>query len=378
MKTNRFLCFIFAAFIALSSLCLSATAETVEFPEYSSLPVLSSGQAITWGSSYAINFGGNVYQGYSASCKGASSYPICEKIGLFNHILNAGEEAVIGELTIRYKDNYYCEILKSGSLLCSYSVSDKLPLRWGFSIYNTNSVPYITFYLCNGTIWENLSDYNYVLVGQKCFPSAKEVRASNDPLSVRTFSCSNALMNEWLYYPLTEICPNWSFGGNEITGGDSVDTVYFNKLLTCPECGGHNIGYRWSFVASGGSSFVGQNGYVFQCNDCSAKWYGWLSPSEHEQFQQYIVSDDTQDYNLAVDNSIPLPFIPSGNVQLPADTTDFASYLQNALASLTGYVDSFNGFFGSVFSILPPQVLSVILLGVGLVIVIGILKVARG
>lgn len=308
-----------------------------------------------------------------------NSYHICvEKVGFFNHLWS-GDSGTdkFGAWELKYfrddSSSYHIDIYKSGSYFCGISkgyskTTTYSYVRYGFSLVTVNGKQYIWFVY--------IDDLDYELAN---------IRNNS------SWYYSSALVYNPTDYKLPAI-HNWYLldpteGGNtvstevDIPGGDSLSDAYMKSKLTCPNCGGHNISYRWSFLQSGVVGVVTwQVGYVFKCRDCSASWRAMFDSDENDKFKDYIATGDDSFTPDQIQEDLTLPAFTSSSdwgVTLP-DDSDTAGYLNEVFGALNTYTGAFNSFFSQVFSILPAPVLAVILLGVGLVVIVGIIKAVVG
>lgn len=299
---------------------------------------------------------------------------IVEKYGLFTHLFEVNKDVHIGAWTIRYireTAGYKLVILLDGvqvqQLSTGGSSADTLSLRYGFSLVYINGKPYIWFLHCTQNFFagQNVSkNYNYCLIK----PS---------------FSGLDSSLPESIGFGGFLLDP--TAGGNsfntevDIPGGTQTPaTVFFDSWTTCPNCGSHNISYKSSFLYSGVMVLTGQVGWVFKCRDCGASWKGITSNQEElDLFKKYMAEIEYSE-SLVEDSTLP-PFTSTpSTVDLPSDVGGIGDYINQVFSALTSFTSSFNSFFSQVFAVLPAPVVGVILLGVGLVIIIGIIKAVRG
>lgn len=311
---------------------------------------------------------------------------VAEKLGLFSHAFNNYEGLYnIGAWTIKCErfdisdgsSSFKVSLLNDGVKAKSLSSSiEGKSLRFGFSLVNYNSKKYIAVYLAQDNRYDLFnvnSNSKWVIIDNLLWYE------NGDDGSCYDFGSAPNMLGGWLFDP--------SIGGNTVStevdlpGGDSLSDAYMKSKLTCPNCGGHNISYRYSFLQSGVVGVVTwQVGYVFKCRDCNASWRAMFDSDENDKFKDYIATGDDSFTPDQIQEDLTLPAFTSSSdwgVTLP-DDSDTAGYLNEVFGALNTYTGAFNSFFSQVFSILPAPVLAVILLGVGLVVVVGIIKSVVG
>ena len=389
---KKFFSLLLSLFLWFSLLCSSVFAEDLTYISYDGLPSISKGSDIPWGDSIQINIGtsGACIQGYKPTACVDTYYPVCEKIGLFNHVIEPENTDKYGALEIRWLSGMVYLVV-NGTTIQSYNAPSATYsyLRYGVVPVKKNGVNGLQFVFLTSAKWDSLSDYNYLALSGDCSQVTRAIKSSpyTSYSSVSIPSDNMATTAKVQAYglfvsaeKLTELGSSASLGDNNVpsdpeTGevGSSLDT-YFDYMTTCPACGSRNVSYNWNFIASAGSALGGANAYTFKCNDCGEKWYNYLTPAQHEAFESWLSGNSL----VSADPTLPLPSVPTPPVQLPSDISSFGDYINYAFSSLQGFASSFNGFFQAVLGVLPAPVLSIIILGVGFVVVLGILKVIRG
>ena len=301
---------------------------------------------------------------------------IIEKYGLFTHLFEVSKDVSIGAWTIRYIYNssnrtYLIKILLDGvevsSLGSTFSSDEPNVVRYGFSLVYINGKPYIWF----------------MYLPQSLFAAKNVNKNLNYCLIKPSFNGLDTSLPESIDikgYLLDPTASGHSFS-TEVDipgGGQTPATVFFDSWTTCPNCGSHNISYKSSFLYSGVMVLTGQVGWVFKCRDCGASWKGITSNQEElDLFKKYMAEIDYSE-SLVEDSTLsPFTSTPS-TVDLPSDVGGIGEYINQVFSALSSFTSSFNSFFSSVFAVLPAPVVGVILLGVGLVIIIGIIKAVRG
>lgn len=332
---------------------------------------------VPFGTLQRVSVGNDIVECYQSHSEDSSyNRLIIEKYGLFTHLFEISKDVAIGAWTIRYTYNssdrtYLISILLDGKVVdgagSGFSSDSINAIRYGFSLVYINSKPYIWFmYLTqNAFAGKNVNgDYNYCLIKPSFSALNSSLPSSTD-------------INGFLLDPTA--------GGNsfntevDIPGGTQTPvTVFFDSWTTCPNCGSHNVSYKTSFLYSGAMVLTGQVGWVFKCRDCGASWKGITSNQEElELFKKYMAEIEYSE-SLVEDSSLP-PFTSTpSTVDLPTDVGGIGEYINQVFSALTSFTSSFNSFFSQVFAVLPAPVVGIILLGVGLVIIIGIIKAVRG
>ena len=299
---------------------------------------------------------------------------IVEKYGLFTHLFEVSKEIHLGAWTIRYireTSGYQLVILLDGVEVKRVSTggtsSDTLTLRYGFSLVHINGKPFIWFLYCT----------------QNFFAGQNVNRNTNYCLISTSFSGLGSTLPSSIGFDgflLDPTASGHSFSTEvDIPGGGQTPAkVLFDSWTTCPNCGSHNISYKASFLYSGVMVLVGQVGWVFKCRDCGASWKGITNTNEDfELFKQYM-SEIEYSESLIEDSTLP-PFTSTpSTVDLPSDVGGLGEYINQVFSALSSFTSSFNSFFSEVFAVLPAPVVGIILLGVGLVVIIGIIKAVRG
>lgn len=307
---------------------------------------------------------------------------LVEKYGLFTHICDSKKTISIGAWDIVYSGcsvvgsslNYSLEVFLDGVKVAGgqSSVSSTNPddanFRYGFILCNINNEPYIWFIKRPINVFKNgryQDDYNYYLLDcetDKPLSSIGDFDANDGTFLLRA-SAGGKTVN-------TEI----DIGA----GNQTPATVFFDSWTTCPNCGSHNISYKCSFLYSGVMVLTGQVGWVFKCRDCGASWKGITSNQEElDLFKKYMAEIDYSE--SLIEDSTLSPFVSTpSTVDLPSDVGGIGDYINQVFSALSSFTSSFNSFFSEVFAVLPAPVVGVILLGVGLVIIIGIIKAVRG
>lgn len=339
-----------------------------------------------WGDLVNLNFKGSTFVGYaphSAQTSSTGSQIIVES-GMINHSLGIGDSLKMGNyvITCDYKSSDKATVLVNvylnGNRIKSKPYYNQYPeeskkfkaFKLGFIPYTFGGKKFIAIVSC----WNDVEGYKKKTQAGDIYNVIEIGFALNNDgtadigsgMSFYTIDCEKA--GE---YSTDVVLPS----------DDSLSTAYMKGKLTCPDCHGHNISYRWSFLQSGVVGAVTwQVGYVFKCRDCGASWRALFDSDENEKFHDYIQTgdDDFTPDQIQEDSSLP-PFTSSSDwgVTLP-DDTDTTAYLNEVFSALNTYTGAFNNFFTQVFSILPAPVLAVILLGVGLVVIVGIIKAVVG
>lgn len=382
MKIKSILACLLALSLLVFSLPLSAFADDF-LPsslgydiQYSSSYDSIDLSQVPFGTLLRCSVGNDIVECYQPHSEDSTYHRlIIEKYGLFTHLFEVSKDVSIGAWTIRYIYNpsnrtYQILILLDGvevtSLGSGFSSDEVNAIRYGFSLVYINGKPYIWFLYCTQEFFSAMNvknNYNYYLIST----SFSNLSSSLPSSSFKGFLLDPTVSGHSFS---TEV---------DISGGTQTPaTVFFDSWTTCPKCGSHNISYKSSFLYSGVMVLTGQLGWVFKCRDCGATWKGITSNQEElDLFKKYIAEIDYSE-SLIEDSTLP-PFTSTpSTVDLPSDVGGIGDYINQVFSTLTSFTSSFNSFFSQVFAVLPAPVVGVILLGVGLVVIIGIIKAVRG
>ena len=312
------------------------------------------------------------------------TYAVFEQYGLLNHVYSLGSAAKTHKfgawsitLSTADSDNMRVAISCNGSSVKSFTSFDdgKRYFRYGFTIVTLDSKKYVGLIFVKGSDFDTWTESNWVCISNMYFAQSASSYSSG------CFGATNVSgVNEDCMIFFDPTYSGYTIRSEtDIPGGESVSSSYYKSKLTCPSCGGHNISYRSSFLQTGVVGVVTQQvGYVFKCRDCGASWRAMFDLDENEKFKEFKDSEEFEPGQILEDSTLPAFTSASDwGVTLP-DDTDTTSYLNEVFSALNTYTGAFNSFFSQVFSILPAPVLAVILLGVGLVVVVGIIKAVVG
>lgn len=383
MKIKSILACLLALSLLLFALPLSAFADDF-FPsslgydiKYSSSYSGIDLSQVPFGTLMRVSVGNDIVECYQPHSEETTYHRlIVEKYGLFTHLFEVSKDVSIGAWTIRYiydssNRTYLIKILLDGvevsSLGSGFSSDEPNSVRYGFSLVYINNKPYIWF----------------MYQSQSSFAASNVNKNFNYCLIKPSFNGLNTSLPESIDikgFLLDPTASGHSFSTEvDISGGNQTPVkVLFDSWTTCPNCGSHNISYKSSFLYSGAMILVGQVGWVFKCRDCGASWKGITNTNEDfDLFKQYMAEAEYSE-NLIVDSTLP-PFTSTpSTVDLPSDVGGIGEYINQVFSALSSFTSSFNSFFSEVFAVLPAPVVGIILLGVGLVVIIGIIKAVRG
>lgn len=385
MKIKSILACLLALSLAFFAFPLSAFATVYKPSNYeiahietiSNLNNLKS-ENLPYGTLQRVKVGETVIECYQPVISYENGY-LFEKYGLMSHLAEDTFSFSLGAWKFELVSNYSSgtvdfTIYNGGVKKAGFGTAlldGHYNCRYGFSYLLIDGVPLIYFELMT------TADFSANGYGSNSEYFFREFNINSIPTSL----CE--VNNDSYRYLI-----NPTFGGGtfnpsdvevDIPGGVQTPVkVLFDSWTTCPNCGSHNISYKSSFLYSGVMVLTGQVGWVFKCRDCGASWKGITNTNEDfELFKQYIAEAEYSE-NLVVDSTLsPFTSTPS-TVDLPSDVGGIGEYINQVFSALSSFTSSFNSFFSSVFAVLPAPVVGVILLGVGLVVIIGIIKAVRG